>query len=132
MLSALHFNENSSRDQATTVTASGEERFEVLYPKYKKGGHIVRKILLDQATVCYHFLNQLQHICDRIWENPPHGIFCEKLVCNIYHKIYLRRNHCPSLRPVARFDFKIQRFVFSRARILEIEKLLSKGVATYA
>ena len=71
-------------------------------------------------------------ICDRIWENPPHGIFCEKLVCNIYHKIYLRRNHCPSLRPAARFDFQIQRFVFPRARTLETEKLLSKGVATYA
>ena len=44
-LAALHFNENSSREQA--VTASGEERFDILFPKYKKGGHIVRKVTVN-------------------------------------------------------------------------------------
>ena len=44
-LAALHFNENSSREQATT--SSGEERFDVLFPKYKKGGHIVRKVTVN-------------------------------------------------------------------------------------
>ena len=37
-LAALHFNENSSRDQAQTK--AGERRFDLIFPKYKKGGHI--------------------------------------------------------------------------------------------
>ena len=40
-LAALHFNENSSRDQA--VTQQGELRYEVLVPKFKRGGYTVRK-----------------------------------------------------------------------------------------
>ena len=26
------------------VTLQGEERYDILFPKYKKGGHIVRKV----------------------------------------------------------------------------------------
>lgn len=44
-LAALHFNENSSREQA--VTSDGEERYDILFPKYKKGGHIVRKVTVN-------------------------------------------------------------------------------------
>ena len=44
-LAALHFNENASRKQA--VTAKGEERYDILYPKFKKGGHIVRKVTVN-------------------------------------------------------------------------------------
>ena len=40
-LAALHFNENSSREQA--VTQQGELRYEVLFPKFKRGGYTVRK-----------------------------------------------------------------------------------------
>ena len=43
-LAALHFNENSSRDQA--VTKEGKERY-ILFPKFKKGGYIVRKLTVD-------------------------------------------------------------------------------------
>ena len=42
---ALHFNENSGRAQATTK--QGEERYDVVFPKYKKGGYIVRKVTVD-------------------------------------------------------------------------------------
>ena len=41
-LAALHYNYNSNRKQA--VTKKGKKRFSMLFPKYKKGGHIVRKI----------------------------------------------------------------------------------------
>ena len=41
-LAVLHFNENGNRKQA--VTKKGEERY-IIYPKYKKGGYIVRKVV---------------------------------------------------------------------------------------
>lgn len=44
-LAMLHFNENSDRAQATTK--QGEDRYDVVYPKYKKGGYIVRKVTVD-------------------------------------------------------------------------------------
>ena len=44
-LAALHFNENANRKQA--VTKRGEERYDVVFPKYKKGGYIVRKVVQD-------------------------------------------------------------------------------------
>lgn len=44
-LACLHFNENASRKQA--VTLQGEERYDILFPKYKKGGHIVRKVTVN-------------------------------------------------------------------------------------
>ena len=42
-LAAMYFNENDSREQA--VTKKGEERYDILFPKYKKGGYIVRKVV---------------------------------------------------------------------------------------
>ena len=44
-LAALHFNENSGQAQATTK--QGQERYDVIFPKYKKGGYIVRKVTVD-------------------------------------------------------------------------------------
>ena len=44
-LAALHYNSNSSKSQA--VTKEGEHRYSILYPKYKKGGYIVRKIMRE-------------------------------------------------------------------------------------
>lgn len=35
MLAALHFNENGMREQATTK--EGIKRYDVVFPKYKKG-----------------------------------------------------------------------------------------------
>ena len=42
---ALHFNENSNREQVVTI--NGEERYDIVFPKYKYGGYIVRKVLKD-------------------------------------------------------------------------------------
>ena len=47
-LAALHFNENSNREQA--VTQQGEEYYDILFPKYKKGGYIVRYIQTTLMT----------------------------------------------------------------------------------
>lgn len=44
-LAALHYNENSKRGQAKTKT--GDKRYAVHFPKYKKGGYIVRKLLAE-------------------------------------------------------------------------------------
>ena len=41
----MHYNENARRKQA--VTKRGEKQYSVLFPKYKKGGHTVRKVLED-------------------------------------------------------------------------------------
>lgn len=46
-LAALDYNENCQREQATTQ--AGEKRFTIKYPKYKKGGHIVRTLLVDNT-----------------------------------------------------------------------------------
>ena len=44
-LAALHFNEKSGRGQA--LTKQGSKRFDVVFPKYKKGGYVVRKVLVN-------------------------------------------------------------------------------------
>ena len=43
LLAALHFNDNSTRAQATVI-ASGEGWYKITHPKYEKGEHTVRKI----------------------------------------------------------------------------------------
>ena len=43
-LAALHY-KNSKRGQAKTKT--GDKRYAVQFPKYKKGGYIVRKLLAE-------------------------------------------------------------------------------------
>ena len=44
-LAALHFNENTYREQA--VTKEGEECYGIVFPKYKKGGYIVKKVTIS-------------------------------------------------------------------------------------
>ena len=44
-LAAIHFNENSCRDHA--VTAEGRQRYDINFPKFKKGGYIVRKVTIE-------------------------------------------------------------------------------------
>ena len=46
-LAAIHYNENTGRQQMHTH--SGEPVFQIKYPKYKKGGYIVRKVLKNQT-----------------------------------------------------------------------------------
>ena len=40
---APHFNENSNRKQL--VTRDGQEQYDIIFPKYKKGEYVVRKVL---------------------------------------------------------------------------------------
>jgi len=40
----MHFNENSDREQATLQDE--RERYNIAFPKYKKGEHTVKKILV--------------------------------------------------------------------------------------
>lgn len=44
-IAGMHYNENSDREQATDK--EGKLRFDVLFPKYKKGQHIVRKVMTE-------------------------------------------------------------------------------------
>ena len=44
-LAAMHYNENSCRQQQQNK--EGDLQYAIVFPKYKKGGHIVRKILVD-------------------------------------------------------------------------------------
>ena len=44
-LAALHFNENAHRDQA--ITKAGELRYDIVFPKFKKGGYVVKKVTKD-------------------------------------------------------------------------------------
>lgn len=41
-LAALHYNHNSGRVQA--ITRKGEKRYNIIFLKYKKGGHVVRQV----------------------------------------------------------------------------------------
>ncbi|XP_061193060.1 uncharacterized protein LOC133201277 [Saccostrea echinata] len=45
ILAALHFNENGMREQATTK--EGKKRFDVVFPKYKKGEYTVREVKVE-------------------------------------------------------------------------------------
>jgi hypothetical protein len=49
----MHYNENSTKCQAKTK--AGDARYSILFPKYKKGGNIVRK-LMEKSTYgkCVH------------------------------------------------------------------------------
>jgi len=46
-LAALHYNENVNRQHATT--RQGEGRYKIYFPKFKHGGHIVRKVKADAS-----------------------------------------------------------------------------------
>lgn len=67
-LAALHFNENS--DHAQAVTKEGSRRNGIIFPKYKKGGYVVRKVLVNATyskviflKVCAIFTCLLNRIC---------------------------------------------------------------------
>ena len=57
-LAALHFNENSSCEQA--ITHDGKERYDINFPKFKKGGYIVRKVTVEATYSKYNL--QILHI----------------------------------------------------------------------
>ena len=62
LLAALHYNENSNRRHA-----DGDQRYKVVYPKFKQGGYSVRPIQVDPTFSKY----------------PESNIFLEKI--NIYN-----------------------------------------------
>ena len=62
-LAALHFNENSNRKQV--VTRDGREQYDIIFPKYKKGGYVVRKVLETPTygnALYFVFLSLLQKL----------------------------------------------------------------------
>ena len=42
-LAALHFIENANHEQSRTK--EGEEQYNIVFPKYKKGGYIDKKVI---------------------------------------------------------------------------------------
>ena len=54
LLAAMHYNENAGRPQRKNKRGSLE--FAIAFPKYKKGGYIVRKILTDCT---YSYIDKL-------------------------------------------------------------------------
>ena len=54
MLAALHYNENCGRRQAKNL--QGRPLFKIVFPKYKKGGYIVRKVL---SKPTYKYIDRL-------------------------------------------------------------------------
>jgi solute carrier family 8 (sodium/calcium exchanger) len=54
LLAALHYNENAGRKQA--VNRDGKLEYQILYPKYKKGDHIVRGI---KVASTYNYIKEL-------------------------------------------------------------------------
>ena len=80
-MSSLHFNENGQREHATTKT--GEGRYDLVFPKYKKGGCVVRKVkvaptyselisliklLIGDVTVFYLHFHCTDYIDDLLTE----------------------------------------------------------------
>ena len=53
-LAALHFNENSNKQQATTK--DGQKRYSVSFPKYKQGHHTVREIARSSTYSKYNLV----------------------------------------------------------------------------
>ena len=41
----LHFNESTNCEQA--VTKHGDQCYDIVFPKYKKGGYVVHKVIID-------------------------------------------------------------------------------------
>ena len=66
-LAAIHYNENAGTKQMHTH--SGEPIFQKIYPKYKKGGYFVRKVLKNQTFdyIDKHW-TQVQKECQKLSE----------------------------------------------------------------
>ena len=54
-LASLHFNENSNLDQE--VTKKGQQRYDIIFLKYKKGGYVVRKVKQAPTYSDYNIIN---------------------------------------------------------------------------
>ena len=56
-IAALHFNENSHKEQAET--RDGQRRYSISFPKYKQGHHIVREIATPSTYSKYNTFSLL-------------------------------------------------------------------------
>ncbi|KAI8494608.1 hypothetical protein Bbelb_278340 [Branchiostoma belcheri] len=65
ILAAMHFNENANRAQSKR--RDGEDMYTLHYPKYKKGGYIVRKVL-KKSTFGYamQLMDRVEAMCSGI------------------------------------------------------------------
>nr|XP_022289964.1 uncharacterized protein LOC111101665 [Crassostrea virginica] len=69
-ISALHFNENGQRYQATTK--DGEVRWQISYPKGKKGEQAVVKPC--KTAVTYDYVEVLRiNLCERRRQHPTYS-----------------------------------------------------------
>ncbi len=73
-LAALHFNENSNRDQATTK--AGDPRYAISYPKFKKGLPTVRII---KVPITYDYVNDLM---TDVWQRRQKYESCKKAIAD--------------------------------------------------
>ncbi|KAL3854303.1 hypothetical protein ACJMK2_013577 [Sinanodonta woodiana] len=64
-LAALHFNENANRPQA--MTNSGTSRYQISFPKYKKGGYIVKEVKEDCT---YKYVEELIAALEEMVKEP--------------------------------------------------------------
>ena len=60
-LAALHFNENANRKPA--VTKMGEEMYDIIFPKYKKGSYVVRKVMQDPSYGKLLYIDITVNLC---------------------------------------------------------------------
>uniref|UniRef100_A0A3B3HS12 Uncharacterized protein n=1 Tax=Oryzias latipes TaxID=8090 RepID=A0A3B3HS12_ORYLA len=69
LLAAMHFNENSGRTQQST--RSGELQYAVSLPKWKKGGHTVRKVLEEPTFGKLYFFHFSINLYVDVRDVPP-------------------------------------------------------------
>ncbi len=55
LIAALHFNENAGRDQAKNTR--GELEYKIVFPKYKKGSYVIRKITTSCTYGMFRYLH---------------------------------------------------------------------------
>ena len=112
------------------VLIGGEQNIEPSLPDLGRQAPPHRGRSLQLSNTAHSLYNII--ICDRIWENPPYGIFSENWVWCKVDKLYHRANPRSSLRSIACFVVEIQRFVCDRATPPIIEKLRSNGCTRMA
>ncbi|XP_069110215.1 uncharacterized protein, partial [Argopecten irradians] len=61
LLAAMHFNENSGREQS--LTKEGIPKYNIVYPKYKKGEHTIRQMKIDQS---FYYVENLMSVTTQI------------------------------------------------------------------
>ena len=57
-----------------------------------QGRNTTMQEAVESANLAIGFF-KVNGICDRIWQNPPYGIFCENRVWCIFDKLYHRANY---------------------------------------